>query len=484
MLSAFGQWWFLTAITLRNMNHFIKEPFKERSVLGSFFAALLGIIIISLAYYPGLMSADSIVQLAIARNANYGEWHPPIMSLVWRYLDHLIPGPFPMMLFHNLMFWSGLALLNHTLFRSMWAKIFGVLVFGLYPAYLALLGTVWKDVGMGCSYVLFVALTLRGREKGAPWDFVGALMCLFYGTAVRHNALSALFPLLFWWAWCLPKRINRFSASPYSLLQRIGVAVSIALVFNLSFIVGDKVLQNTLVVKKNTYYINPNLQAVLLFDLSAISVRTGKITMPPFELASRPNLTLNDIRDRYFPSSVNPLLSLTFTADNSPHFQFTNDATEASELKSLWFQTMINNPRAYLSHRWHVFKSLIGLTGDPVCYPYHGGVDPNSLGVSFHAGRVNHWVTKILARVNNTLMFRGWFYVAVIPVIILLVVGLGRSEKVAIICLGASGLLYLGPYFFIAGSCDFRYYWWTVVAVGLMVMFLLSSRPVFPRAKN
>ncbi len=462
------------------MNLFVKnDNFENRNLAPTLIAALLGICAITLVYYPGLMSADSINQLIIARNASYGEWHPAIMSYVWRQFDRVLPGPLPMLIFHNLMFWGGLAVLCQTLFRSTWAKVFAVLAFGFYPPYLALLGTVWKDVGMGASYVLFVGLTLRGREKGNVLCFIGALLCLFYGTGVRHNALTAFPPLLFWWAWCLPKRINRF-ASPkqYSAVKRVGVALTMTVILGSGLWLGNRVIQKNLELKENTYYVNPNLQAVLLFDLSAISIKTGELLLPQFELRSRPHFTLKEIKDLYYPANCNPLLSLGFTPDDKPHFHFTNDGVESAELKALWLQAVINHPGDYIEHRFLVFKSLIGLNSGPVCYPRHDGIDPNNLGVTFKSSRINRLVNKVLKRLDNSILFRGWLYLALIPFFILLVVGLGRSEKVAITCLGLSGVLYLAPYFFIAGSCDFRYYWWTVLAVGLMALFFFSSKPL------
>jgi hypothetical protein len=33
------------------------------------------------------------------------------MSLLWGLLDRIVPGPFGMLLFHNLLFWAGLGIL-------------------------------------------------------------------------------------------------------------------------------------------------------------------------------------------------------------------------------------------------------------------------------------------------------------------------------------------------------------------------------------
>src|SRR5260370_15822462 len=74
-------------------------------------AALLGIALTIACFYPGYMSPDSVEQFAQARSGLFTDWHPPIMSLLWRLADKLLPGPFGMLLLDNLLFWPGMALI-------------------------------------------------------------------------------------------------------------------------------------------------------------------------------------------------------------------------------------------------------------------------------------------------------------------------------------------------------------------------------------
>mgnify|MGYP000391599521 CR=1 FL=1 len=125
-------------------------------------AVLVGISVTAATFYPGYMSPDSVRQLKQARSASYDDWHPPIMALVWGILDSVIPGPVGMLVFHNILFWSGLGLtISLVAPRSLLAPVL-VLAVGFFPSVFALLSTIWKDVGMASALLLaFSLLPLR-----------------------------------------------------------------------------------------------------------------------------------------------------------------------------------------------------------------------------------------------------------------------------------------------------------------------------------
>src|ERR1044071_126515 len=77
--------------------------FTERVIL------LLGWLLFMVYAYPGYMSADSIWQLAQARNIEpMSDWHPPMMALIWRFLDWFIAGPVLMLVLQSALFLVGL----------------------------------------------------------------------------------------------------------------------------------------------------------------------------------------------------------------------------------------------------------------------------------------------------------------------------------------------------------------------------------------
>ena len=110
----------------------------------------------------------------------------------------MAPGPLGMLVLHNLLFWSGIGLLVHRTVRRPIEAFLAILTVGLLPPVLALLSTVWKDVGLGVSLVLAFALLLVADERRSLLGVVLALPLLFYATAVRYNGAAAVLPLALW----------------------------------------------------------------------------------------------------------------------------------------------------------------------------------------------------------------------------------------------------------------------------------------------
>lgn len=59
-----------------------------------------------IAFYPGFMSSDSIVQFGMSKSLNFNDWHPPIMSWVWSVAGFFFPGPSGMLALHIVLVWT------------------------------------------------------------------------------------------------------------------------------------------------------------------------------------------------------------------------------------------------------------------------------------------------------------------------------------------------------------------------------------------
>lgn len=81
------------------------RPFRAAGYL----ACAAGFLLCVVAYYPGYTSPDAVRQLAEARAWSFTDWHPPLMARVWGVPDRVVPGPFGMLVLHNVLFWGALA---------------------------------------------------------------------------------------------------------------------------------------------------------------------------------------------------------------------------------------------------------------------------------------------------------------------------------------------------------------------------------------
>jgi hypothetical protein len=422
-------------------------------------SAIVGIGLTSLTFYPGYMSSDSFSHLRQARNLYFSDWHPPAMGLVWAVMDRVVPGPFGMLLFQNLIFWTGLALVAY-LTRLPWAVAsFLVLACGLLPPIFALLGTVWKDVGMAAALLLAFGAFLYAGHHASRLASVLGLLALLYASALRYNAAPAVLPLALWGGFLF----NRLSPrrTPFNLLPPFCFGL---LAF--AAVSTSAHAWNLLAARER---LQP-IQQILLHDLTAISVKTAAVATPSYLGQDGEPITVEHLRCLYSPGGVHQLFSQC-----SSRLRQTADDHEISELKHLWLRAVWSHPGSYLAHRIDVFRTQLAITEEPVCYPYHDGIVQNDLGIVFYGSPLNTAVMQTLrSAAHDTPLFRGWIYLGLTSVLLLLNAKLRRPGRVPTLVLGASGLLYGLAYLGVATTCDFRMHWWTVVSTVVLVMLTLS----------
>jgi hypothetical protein len=85
-----------------NTNIFNKMTNKSSILVLLIFAAHL------LIMWPGSLNPDSQAQYNMAVAGMYNDHHPAIMSLVWRYLNYIIPGSGMMFLLQLVLFYGGI----------------------------------------------------------------------------------------------------------------------------------------------------------------------------------------------------------------------------------------------------------------------------------------------------------------------------------------------------------------------------------------
>ena len=164
---------------------------------------IAGLLTTVVVFAPGYMSPDSVDQLAQGRSGRYGDWHPPVMSWLWGRLDHAVPGPLGMLVFHNLLFWSGLGLWV-ALVAPRWnliVKCLLLLVIGFFPPIFLLLSTILGRSRLALNRSAILAVSASALIYGLGyvvtstscdfrmeyWIVVAALVCSL-------AAVAALYP--------------------------------------------------------------------------------------------------------------------------------------------------------------------------------------------------------------------------------------------------------------------------------------------------
>lgn len=444
----------------------VPPPFPRPAVT----AALTGLVLTVLCFYPGYMSPDSIWQLAQARSGRFTDWHPPVMSWLWSFWDRAIPGPIGMLLLHALLFWGGLGLLAGQTLGPGWRAPAAILAIGLSPAVFGLLGTVWKDVGLGVSLILASSLLLLAARRRSPAALAAALGALLYATAVRHNGVVAVLPLALW-AGPIAVELLAPGRAPAPGRRRRRVAGLAAGVLLLAVLMAISQAATFVLARDGRLY---SVQVLWLHDLAGISLRTGRLLLPDFLVAGLdPPMTIGELQGFYRPHSADSLY--VWTGTDRRRFTTTSDPALIGQLGRRWGEAIAAHPTAYLGHRLEVFALQLGMTGGPACQPFHTGIDANDLGVSLRPSTPNRWAMEYLTAFRDTPLFRGWIYAAV-TLLVLALAGRRPGPTGPALALGASGLLYALHHLLAAPACDFRFSFWPVVAALALPLLAFSRR--------
>ena len=168
-------------------------------VIAVVLAAAAGIGVTCSVYYPGVMSSDS---LSAYRQAITGviEGHTktPLVAFLWMWIHKVVPGPFGLLLFQNILFWTGLAMIVFACRLGSLGSVLSILAIGLFPTVFGLLGTLWSDVLLAVSLTPFVGVALTGARRQSTLLLAISIVPLMCGLSARVNALPAIVPLAAW----------------------------------------------------------------------------------------------------------------------------------------------------------------------------------------------------------------------------------------------------------------------------------------------
>ncbi|MBL0171639.1 MAG: hypothetical protein IPP90_13095 [Gemmatimonadaceae bacterium] len=376
-------------------------------------------------------------------------------AFIWMWILRLWPSPVALLLFQNVIFWGGLALLvGRCGFRPIGAAL-ALLAIGCWPSVFALLGTLWSDVLLGAALTLFVGLALTGAKRRSRTILVASILPLFSAMSIRLNALPAIIPLVVWLVALWIRVAKQRAARPRTL-----VSVSILLLLGM---LTTSIVLSRMIAVRDSGGITRALQFSLFHDLAGIAVLTGDLRLPPHVYRSIPNIDLSLVRASYDPADVARLIY-------NPRWHsedfLTTGRAEFRELVHVWQGAIAAHPRAYVRRRLDAVATILQI--DSVYYPFHTGIDANDLGLKFVRGPMYDRATSWLYATRG-IFFRSWVF-AIIAILVL-TVGVHRKRWSAV-AVSSSGLLYVAPYTFVTTGSDFRYVWWLVVSALIGVLLL------------
>ncbi|MGB4842854.1 MAG: hypothetical protein WBP16_00165, partial [Ferruginibacter sp.] len=130
-----------------------------------------------------------------------GDWHPPVMTLLWHLLITATGKVGSLLALQLAMLVFALFLLSIYIRKMGNSRLVSLLPYTLliYPGIINIAGTIWKDVLMahtlflGSIVLLWAQHTVKGRRKTLLLTLAAILFIV--GTTLRYNAIIAVAPL-------------------------------------------------------------------------------------------------------------------------------------------------------------------------------------------------------------------------------------------------------------------------------------------------
>lgn len=434
----------------------------RRDRVGAALAVLFGIAVTCLAFFPGWSSSDSLQQyLQATGRLGLDDVHPPLMAGLWHVVDGLWPGSAGVFVVFVAAWWSGLVASVWQLFARAWLRCSVLALVGFWPATFLLLGHVWKDVGMGAALLLACAAILRWHRGGGRANWIFALLVLLCACGFRHNGMFAAWPLLVWLCW------PRAGETPRVALRALGViALSVLLAAT-----------PAMISRLSGAARGDAWSAVALWDIGAISVAQDAMLMPPGLVA--PDLRVDELRAGYRPWA-NPPLFASGKILLSLYVPYSD--AQRSELRQDWWQAVRAHPHDYLAHRAALARHL--LFGYDAALPFQLVYVPERLADVEGTPRLapvpaDDPLVRLARALWTTPLFAGVVYLALAAIAVAGALRTSRrSLRAPVLALSASAWSNALPLLFIAGSAEFRYLLWSVLASLLGVLAAWCPPPL------
>ena len=412
---------------------------------------IIGFTFFAIACYPGFMSPDSLEQYKQAHTLNFADGHPPVMAWLWSKLIFILDGPQILLYLHLGLLWVGLYIWRVNAGGSRAAKWF--ILLGFLPWVANFEGVLWKDMGMAFS--LLLALGLLSKVRLTNLNVFLAVSLLLYAFMVRSNAPAALVPIV-WYA----------SGRLFPLLKgwvKIAVSfVSLALMFVFLNIFNYHILDT----KKDHL-----ASFMMVDDLVHLSVIAGKSLLPRVDLKTVIECSQETVGDTKLVGRLVCLVTKPTYQNVAP--------IPYSEVKDAWLLAVKNYPLECIKFRLNAYLNLLR---DPSEEPYiywFSGVYLNEMGLI----QKDNAATVILKVYVNGVahlapfLFKPywWFIVALLLLCATLVMRGDEDSLTLIRVLLFSALLYMLGYIPFAPMADFRYVYWSTLAISLAAIRFVTS---------
>lgn len=422
-------------------------------------------LVLALYAFPGQMTQDSWDHLTEARNGVFTDSHPPLIDLLFRWLDYVIAGPFLMLVVQSVALLLGLYGMFRRTFAARgaaWAT-FGLHVF---PPVMMPMAVIWKDGLMAGFLTLGVVAMFDPRRRVR----ILALVALFVASAVRYNAFAATLPLIvlvFEWR----PHLHRWKR--YAIAAAVWLTVTLA-AFGANRLLTDKPMYSWYsslavydIVGTLTYVDRDYSDA----ELEQLFAGTGLLVHHDIHKTMRALYTPKD----FLPIINDAKLALWGLPINGvvPAPAAVRDAVARA-----WWDVVASHFGAYVEHRLAVTGSVLSVGSARVpgavtrrdAFRWPDYVHQMGQGTGWSKLQ-RKWTGAMSWIWRNTPIFVPWIY-AVLSIVLIPFAWRHRD----VLALLVSGLVFEASLVLLAASGDYRYSHWMVVTVCVAIVVLTARR--------
>lgn len=428
------------------------------SLAGIFSLALL--VNIGL-FYPGYMSNDSVGHLGRALGAYpVTDLSPAIMTLVWRTLIDLTGFISSLLIMQLSMLWLSLWLIARYIFITTKSRKYSLLplIIGLLPFVLNISGVIWTDNQLAFALLLTVSLLLQyGTINSRRWRItliVACLLLVIYAGLVRYNALLAMVPLIFY-IWHKSGFIQRLRWQWLATAGICGLVMVLVPVVNYSM---------------HAQASHPE-SAVMIDDVLNVASEADLRT------AALPQ----SMRDQFIAmkrcKEARGVLINNFWVCGTDAARYNMQHTHSTAMKKLWLHAVTGNPMQYMLYRTETFATFL-FAPESIAYIWQDGITTNDFGqqVAFpRAGNTVKIYVNDFGYRHFSFFFQPWFWAVLAVFVLVRRPKIDKSVRVLCIVLSTSSLIYIISYFPTGATGDYRYIYWPVLAMTLVVLLLYFS---------
>ncbi len=413
--------------------------------------AILGFVFFTIACYPGFMSIDSLDQYKQAHTLRFSDGHPPVMAWLWSKLISIWDGPQSLLLMHLGMLWGGLYIWCRNANDNRAAVWFVLL--GAAPWVANFEGVLWKDMGLAFSLLLGLGLLIG--KKPTKLQTAVAIGMLMYAFMIRINAPAALLPII-WYA-----SGKLFPA----LSNRIKLAITVILLAAM-FAFTNFFNYYLLGAEKNHIAI-----FMMVDDLVHLSVIEDKSLLPKVDFETVKECSQETVGDT-------KLVGRLFCLANKP--SYLNVAPISHEdITDAWVSAVKRNPIECVKFRLNAYLYLLR---DPTKGPYiytFSGISSNEMGLVLNYNVATIVLNKYVSGMAHLAPFLFkpyWWLIAAIIFLCATLIMQGDKESLSLIrVLLVSAIFYMLGYMPLAPMADFRYVYWSTLAISLAAVTFAAS---------